>query len=340
MRLALRILALAIVVLVALAAMAFQLPFLKEGYAWAEIPFVAAGGVGLLAVALAWWWGSGKRLAWAIPGWIVLAPPALAALAVSWQFAMAQLDGAQATREGRILGYDETPLAWPGFDGPVGLRVRIRIALPEGIDGHFRSPQLYMGPAIAVPRNELLSIARPGDGYLDGRYIDTGEPELMLLKEVLFDQTAGRRGRPARTIAEGTTTLDFDLYPGVIDLLNAPTWICLGAATPSLPRCAEDQKPQEGCLRKGYRRPAAPVANSGTKLSALWPAVGPNGLRIDLSRQLTATLRSASTLQGDPDAWQVMQRRMTPEGLTKAGYGLCPPGRHSHNGFRVCYCRE
>ena len=231
------------------------------------------------------------------------------------------------------------PSPWPGFDGPVGLAVRIRVVLPKGIDGYFRSPQLYMGPAIAVPRNELLSIARPSDGYLDSRHIDGGGPELMLLKEVLFDQTTARRGCPARTIAEGTTTLAFDLHPGVIDLLDAPARICLGAETPGLPTCAEDQEPQEGCLRQGYRRPAAPVANSGTKLSALWPAVGPNGLRIDLSRQLAATLRSSSTLQGDPNAWLAMQRRMAPAGLATAGYDLCPPGRHSHNGFRDCYCR-
>jgi hypothetical protein len=59
----------------------------------------------------------------------------------------------------------------------------------------------------------------------------------------------------------------------------------------------------------------------------------------DLSPQLTETLRRESGLQGAPERWSRMQKRLEPAGLGRAGYQLCPPGPKSHTAFRLCYCR-
>ena len=77
----------------------------------------------------------------------------------------------------------------------------------------------------------------------------------------------------------------------------------------------------------------------GSDLSALWLASGASDLTVDLSAQLTAALRTKSTLQSKPAEWTAMHRRLEPAGLTKAGYELCPPGEESHTRFRTCYCR-
>ena len=59
----------------------------------------------------------------------------------------------------------------------------------------------------------------------------------------------------------------------------------------------------------------------------------------DFSPQLTETLRRWSRLQGAPERWTAMQKRLEPEGLGRAGYDLCPPGPKSHTAYRICYCR-
>ena len=61
---------------------------------------------------------------------------------------------------------------------------------------------------------------------------------------------------------------------------------------------------------------------------------------VDLGPVLTATLRGQSQLQGDPEAWTALQRRLEPAGLEAAGYSLCPAGEGSHTAFRTCYCRH
>ena len=60
----------------------------------------------------------------------------------------------------------------------------------------------------------------------------------------------------------------------------------------------------------------------------------------DLGPILTEILRAHSRLQGDPDAWTALQKRLEPAGLRDAGYRLCPPGEESHTAFRTCFCRD
>ncbi len=71
---------------------------------------------------------------------------------------------------------------------------------------------------------------------------------------------------------------------------------------------------------------------------ALWIAIGPNDLVVDLGPVLVPTLHAQSRLQGDPGAWTAMQRRLEPAGLAAAGFQLCPPGEDSHDKYRTCYC--
>ena len=338
MRLALRIVGLIAIALIALAGMALQFPFMKEGASWEEIPFLAAGGLGLVAVGVAWWWGGGKQLIWVLPAWVLLAPPALTALTVSWQFWQARIDGQMATAEAQILDYRERFIEWPGFDGPVGLAVEIRVGLPNWAEGLFYPPELRMGPALYIPPDKLAATVTSGSGYFKDGYIDPEVGELMLLKNVLFDQREPPGADHPRLEPGGVAEVAFELYPGVIDLIDGPEKVCLGDAAPGLPACDPSQDPRTGCIRKNYRRTPKPIYNNGGDLSALWFVAGRHGLRIDLSAPLTRTLRERSGLQDNPDSWSEIQRRMTPTSLAEAGYSLCEPGPHSHSGFRVCYC--
>ncbi len=339
MRLALRILGLVVIALISAAAMLLQFPSMKEGYSLEEIPFFAAGGFGLIAIGVAWWWGSGKNFGWAVPAWIVLAPPALSALVVSWQFMQARFDSETATAAARVTAYQESFITWPGFDGPVGIRVAFEVSVPEWAAGLVYPPEVRMGRALDIPLEDLASTVTSGSGYFKDRYIDAKVGQLTLLKTVLFDRSVPPGSNHPTLERGGAARLRFDLHPGIIASVDGSAKICLADDAVGLPDCAEGRDPRSGCIRKRRRRAPRPIYTDGADLSVLSFVAGRHDLRIDLSRELTRALRETSRLQGDPAAWTAMQRRLEPPGLARAGYGLCPPGPHSHTGYRVCYCR-
>ncbi len=138
----------------------------------------------------------------------------------------------------------------------------------------------------------------------------------------------------------GRTRLTFHLHPGTIDLLVSPSRLCLANDSFGHRPCAEGQNPKDGCTSPNHRIETSPIYTVGGDLSVLWMAAGESDLRADLSPVLTEVLRARSRLQGDPEAWTAMQKRLEPGGLMNAGYRLCPPGeKNSHNSFRTCYCR-
>ncbi len=78
---------------------------------------------------------------------------------------------------------------------------------------------------------------------------------------------------------------------------------------------------------------------SGRSLSALWFVAGASNMLADLSETLTETLRAESGLQGDPDVWRDMQKRLEPDLLRAAGYQQCQWGKKTHVTWQTCYCR-
>ncbi len=337
--------------LVALAVLAIlvQLPALKEGSSQEDIPALS-GGVGLLLLlGFFWWLLSGRSLRRSLLGWLILALPTAYYLSQAGRLVLADWEGRRLAETVRIEGYEETPILWPGFDGPVGLTVRFDLVHPDGASGLILPPEIRMGPNLAVPRDRLNFTQTSGSGYFKDTYLDEPVGDLALLKSVLFQRLYANdsferdyeQWVSAFRFAPGPRTrLVFHLHPGAIDYLESPDRLCLSAQSFGVPVCAEGEDPEQGCARPNRRRVTDPIYAVGGDLTALWMAAGPADMVVDLGPVLTATVRARSRLQGDPEAWTAMQRRLEPAGLEAAGYRLCPAGEGSHSAFRTCFCRS
>ena len=322
-----------------LAGLALLLPGMKEGHSFEELPFHFGGAAILTTAGVAWWYGAGRSARRAVVGWIILAPPFLAALFVAGDLALARYQGIRLADSVRIAGYREIAIEWPGFDGPVGLRVEIELEHGSAPGGTLSPPELRMGPSIEVPLDRAWAVQTSGSGYFKGDSEALRGPPLTLLKSVLFRAQPQNPDWSQRLGPEDHSRVAFELYPGIIYRLDGPSRLCLSDLAPGLPTCATGQEPQSGCRRRGSRIELEPVYHDGADLSALWYFFGGSDLIADLGAKLTATLRQQSRLQGAPEAWTAMQRRLEPAGLARAGYVLCPSGPDSHTGFSVCYCR-
>lgn len=324
------------------------LPFGKEGASFGDLP-IFAGVVGaVLVLAVLWWLAVGRSIGKALIGWAVLALPLLAHGGMAGALLFARFEGARLANETRIESYRESPLAWPGFDGPVGLRIRLELTHPRGVDALILPPEIRMGPELEIPRHRLSASRTSGSGYFKDSYLDRPVGDLALLKTVLFQRVFEnpaaempfhKWNAAVRFDPSGRTVLTYHLLPGTIDYLPDPNRICLNSRSRGIPVCAGDEKPESGCASPNRRRGTDPVYADGRDLSALWMAAGGYDLVADLSRPLTARLRAQSILQSDPAAWTAMQRRLEPTGLSEAGYRLCAGGAESHTFFRTCYCR-
>jgi hypothetical protein len=172
--------------------------------------------------------------------------------------------------------------------------------------------------------------------------------DLALLKSVLFQRLyvndsfepkyKWNSGFDFAPVAR--TRLTFHLHPGTLDYLESPDRLCLSSRSFGLRVCETGEDPKQGCASPNWRPVTDPIYAVGNDLTALWMAAGAADMVVDLGPVLTATLRAQSRLQGDPEGWTAMQRRLEPAGLTAAGYELCPAGEGSHTAFRTCYCRD
>ncbi|MDP6706876.1 MAG: hypothetical protein QF893_11080, partial [Alphaproteobacteria bacterium] len=238
-----------------------------------------------------------------------------------------------------ITEYRETMIEWPGFDGPVGVVVEIEVSHDSAPDGLVYAPEIRMGPIIEVPLDDAFATLTSGSGYFKDYHIDQEVGPLALLKAVLFRSRPARNQPPRRLDASGRSRFTFRLFPGTIALLDSPDRLCLDTVSPGLPVCGTGQKAETGCKRPGRRAKVAPIYQDGSDLSALWYFAGSSNMVGDFSPQLAEALRQHSALQGAPERWTAMQKRLEPDGLGRAGYGLCPPGPKSHSAFQICYCR-
>lgn len=348
MKAAYRIVLLIVIVAVSAIGVFALLPFAKEGTSWEDLPvFGAAIGI-LLFLAFLWWLAAGRSVRRSLVGWAILLLPLIAHTRIAASLVQARFEGERLAKAVRIENYREAPILWPGFDGPVGLRVSFELHHPAGIRALIQAPEIRMGPALVIPRDRLSASLTGGSGYLKNAYLEKPAGELTLLKPVLF-QRVFENPAASRPIYKWDSAVNFSpstktevsyfLLPGAIDYLPDRRRICLSSRSYGIDVCARGRDPGTGCVSPDTRLTTDPVYSSGEDLSALWMAAGAHDMIVDLSGPLTATLRSHSSLQAHPADWQAMQKRLEPAGLTKAGYRLCPPGRDSHSAFRTCYCR-
>ena len=136
------------------------------------------------------------------------------------------------------------------------------------------------------------------------------------------------------------TTVTYYLLPGVVFSVHNQARLCVASRSQGIPHCLGGQKPPSGCVEPDEAFKGAPTYAQGQNLSAWWIAVGADDEVVDLSGKLTAVLRAQSNLQVNSDAWTSIHKRFEPDGLMRAGYGLCPAGDGSHDFFRTCYCRQ
>lgn len=337
---------LAIIAFSALGVLAL-LPFAKEGASWGDLPIFAGVAGVAAALALLWWLAVGRRFGRAAIGWTILLVPLVAHSAFLALLANARLEGRRLAESARIERYREQFITWPGFDGPVGLQISLDLHHAAGIDALLLSPELHFGPAPEIPHDQVSASLTGGSGYLRNDYLPRPLGDFTLLKPVLFQRVfESTKTDPNyawdpsfRLDPAGSTELTYFLLPGTIDYLPDRTRVCLNSRSHGIPVCMEGQKPEAGCAPPGYPPPAgSPIYAQGQDLSALWVAAGAHDMIADLSTPLTTALRQYSGLQSHPEMWTAIQRRLEPDGLTAAGYRLCPAGDDSHTAFRTCFC--
>ena len=297
---------------------------------------------GLLVLAVIWWFVSGRKWAFAVIGWLVLAVPFSAHAIWQGKILIADRKGANLAGQMTIENFRETPILWDGFDGPVGLTIELDLVHPPGLDGFVFTPQVRMAPAYDIAADDLQSSRTFSGGYFKDWHIGEDVGDLVLLKPVLF-QSIYVNTPPDHDVdaldASGRTHLIYRLHPGTVDLLASQDEICLVNASFGLPNCAPDQDATAGCVGKNTTKVTDVTYHIGADLNALWTATGRTFRNADIGHLIATVMREHSSLQGDSAAWTALQRRFEPAGLAAAGYRLCPPGEGSHSIGIVCYCR-
>ena len=72
---------------------------------------------GLLALAVIWWFASGRNWVFAAVGWLVLAVPFSAHAFWQGSTLIADREGANLPRQMAAENFRESPIFWDGFDG-------------------------------------------------------------------------------------------------------------------------------------------------------------------------------------------------------------------------------
>ena len=325
--------------------MLFYVLLIQEGHEWADLPFFVGVSAASLVLAGIWFAAVDFSLRKALIAWPVLFIPfamhGVTAVGLIYERFIASNLPAKLS----VMNYEEEPLYWPGFDGPVGYRLTFDLAHPPGFKRLINGPEIRMGPEVDIPYGALSKTATIGSGYFKDKHLSTKTGNLAILKTVLHQryfenptsQNEPDKWRPQVNFDPiGRTRLTYDLLPGIVDYVREPGHICIGARTEGLNICPAGVRPDTGCAAPNVPRFNQPVYSKGTNLTALWLAPP----TINLSNALTDALRSKSKLQNKPKDWRAMHLRMTPAGLKRAGYRLCKPGIISHNLFRVCFCRS
>ena len=294
----LRILLLLIVVLIAAAALFALLPWVKEGYDLADLPHFIGMAAGLAIVAGLWWrvGRGGVRIA----GLVALALPLFVYTDLSLRLAFNFWYGRRLESQTHISSLQATPIAWPGFEGPVGVRIEMELAHPTGLNVRLFPPKIAMTGLRELTAKEYFS-------FLSVTQHDS-------LAVPLFP--IGREP-PRDVLRDSPTHLIYELYPATMyDMENS----------------------QRICLWKDFAE--AKLDTNPTYLAASWYFITEGGANVDLSGQLSERIRASDPFRNITRAeWTAMLRRIEPAELVRAGYEKCPAS-NPQNTDQSCYCRR
>jgi hypothetical protein len=280
----LRAVALLAVALASAVALLLLLPFLKEGYDVDELPLFAGIAAGLAVLALGFGRLTRKAPALCATGLALLLPSLAAYLLLSARLVWNEARGRWLARTVRVERLTETEIRWPGFDGPVGLRIEV------GLSHAVRRRGVLFPPKVLMDSRRL-----DRRDYFFGVFDDWARGFLAV---PLFQDS------PSPSLeSRSPLRVAYDLYPGLVQRA-LPGEVCLA----------------EGPARA---EPGRIVYAEGDQLAASWVFVGTGGPYVDLSAPLTQALRRESRFQGHPAEWQALLHRLEPKGLEGAGFQPC-----------------
>jgi hypothetical protein len=297
----LRAVLLVVLVLGALVALLFLLPWLKEGFGIEELPLFAGIAAALLVALLGWTALHRRRRGGAFwTGAAFVALPLCLHAALAARVLVNHLRGRALARSVRIVSLAESEIRWPGIPEAVGVRMDLEVEHGIGRAGNLFAPRVIMG---ADPRPAYR------DYFFGG--LDPGVDPM--LSTPLFEI-----GGPPRDVfaRPGRARVSFDLLPSALARREGNALCLLSRAS----------GPTGG-------RTAAPP---GGDLGAAWFFAAGGGVIVDLSGPLTEALRKGSRLQGRPEEWSRLLKRMEPDRLEAAGLRRCAPPRAGYG--EVCYC--
>lgn len=298
------------------AAFLFLLPWLKEGIGPEDLSRFLGVTCGLAVLAAAWWAACRKagRLASAAflgAGLLIVALPLFIYGWASGSLILNQITGLRLERSARIEHFRETPILWPGFTGPVGIRIEMDLVHAAGKEGNLFPPKILMGKSLELSYRSYESEV-------------FWESKRRSLRAPLFRSPAPSPAQMAETTRKerqvmtepSPAHLTYELYPESVWRLAGPAQVC----------------------SMNLNMPNQQADADGEDLSASWFFAASGGLRVDLSGLLTDTLRKNSAFQGKPGEWKAMLERLEPASLEKAGYRVCQDPAAGGSG-EMCWCR-
>ena len=91
--------------------------------------------------------------------WLILSIPLIAHGSAMVSLLLARYEGWRLADTVEIKNYKETPILWPGFDGPIGLEVTLELHHAAGIKALILSPEIRMGPVLSFSEAEVTPLA-------------------------------------------------------------------------------------------------------------------------------------------------------------------------------------
>ena len=293
----------------------------KEG---AETLHLVLGAVLSIAL-LVFWWSLSKffitryQKALSLSGRVLLSIIAIIYTLASTPYIISYFKGPMLAKKIRIENFKETPIVWPGFDGPVGIRFDFDLLHPK-INANILPPTIWMGPQKKMQLDWLYNF----DQYYlyEGVYPGRNSNTQLRLRVSPYPLAAYRSGRLDGPAAPRKS---YELYPATVSRIENPSKLCLKINSYNLPTA--DKK--------------TAIFNDGENLSAVWFIAGSSNLQVDLSELLTEKLRNRSFLQNNPEEWRKIHKRWEPDGLLQAGYQQCNilADDLDRKSGRQCYCR-
>jgi len=140
-----RIFLLLVTLVIAMAALLFLLPSLKEGFGIEELPQFLGMTAALLVVAWLWW--RARHVTVRAIGLAIIALPLLLYTLLDAKVVFNVWYGWHLARESKITAFQSTPVIWAGFDGPVGVHLELDLEHPVVSEVNLFAPNI--GPLTA-----------------------------------------------------------------------------------------------------------------------------------------------------------------------------------------------